>query len=231
MTTSSLPDPGSPLTAADAFADNARRFVTEALPNGIVYGVTTGRHSVAVDADESSGALTVRVNDHQGQSVEMTTTAEHLDADLRSMWRLVAAAGIQATPEEASGPGPRPRRKVRPTASSVLEFAARHLEHVGLHPGPWEWARDAQRGPATIPHALTLAVRQLDYGHRDAVGTAALGRLADFVNGRPVVVPTWWNATTGDYYRATVWNWGIAPRRTAAGAAAFLRGAAALAAA
>ncbi|MFD5610498.1 DUF6197 family protein [Kitasatospora sp. NPDC127060] len=224
MTTSPLPAPGGSL--ADAFADSARCFVTEALPNGIVYGVTPGRHSVAVDADESSGALTLRVNDHQGQSVEMTTTAKHLDADLPSMWRLVAVAGIRAAPAEPFRRGRRPRRRVRPTAASVLEFAADHLEHVGLHLGPWEWSRDAQRGPATIPHALNLAVRRLDHTQRAAVGTAALGLLADHVNGCPVVVPPWWNATTTDYHRATVWNWGTAPGRTAAAAAAFLRGAA-----
>ncbi|MET9396166.1 DUF6197 family protein [Kitasatospora sp. NPDC002965] len=225
-----FPDSAALRPTWDAFAQDVRRFVTEALPHGNVYGVTASGHSVAACADEARGTVSVRVNDHEGRAVETTTGPDGPGLDLPSLWVHVTEAGIRPAPPEPAEPGPRPRRHVRPTASSVLEFAAAHLQHVGLHPGPWDWARDARTGPATITHAVTLAVRQLGYNHRSSAGAAALGRLADRVHGCPVVVPPWWNASTEDYYRATVWNWGSAPGRTAAGAAAFLRGAAALAA-
>ncbi|MFD8708595.1 hypothetical protein ACFV1W_39465 [Kitasatospora sp. NPDC059648] len=66
MSSSSL-RPFGPLTAAAAFTADVQALTAEAMPHGLVFGVTSGRHSVVVRANRASGTATVRINDQEGR--------------------------------------------------------------------------------------------------------------------------------------------------------------------
>ncbi|MFE3505701.1 DUF6197 family protein [Kitasatospora sp. NPDC059146] len=220
--------PFGPLTAADTFTADVQALSAEAMTQGLIFGVTSGGHSVVARANRASRTATMRINDHAGRYAETTTAPDGDPSALRRPWSRVEELGVRPAPAEAPGRSGSPAR-VHPAVAALLESAADHLALVGLHQGGREWAQAPWTGPATVTHALAAAVRArrgLLREQRGALVDAALIVLADHVHGRPVVVPHWWRSGAQAYLRATVWNWGDARGRTTAGTVAFLRGAA-----
>ncbi|MFJ5120876.1 DUF6197 family protein [Kitasatospora sp. NPDC088548] len=214
------------------FVAEIHRLIDEAAPTGLLYAVTPTGHSVMVRRDNEQ--VTVRVYDSWGAKVEaseaVTTFVDGGTAGL--LWHRAVAEKLLT--EQLPTPTRRPRKLHSATPAGLLDFAADHLRHVGLHrtpPGRFEspWQGNQWTGPCTVPHAFHLALRVLrdtPCDDRDAVRDRAMRLLADCCHGGPAEVPDWWTGGTYSYLVSTVSNWGAAERRTADGAVEFLRAAA-----
>ncbi|MCC9309912.1 DUF6197 family protein [Kitasatospora sp. RB6PN24] len=219
-------------TARQSFTAEIHRLIGEAEPTGREFALTATGHSVMVQRAHEQ--VTVRVYDSQGARVEATEAASDFVADdtAGALWEQAVTLGLLT--EQVSGPTRRPRRLRAATPAGLLDFAADHLRHVGLHhspPGRFDspWRDNQWTGPCTVPHAFQLALRVLrdtPCEDRDAVRDRALRLLADRCNGAPVQVPNWWTGGAYSYLLSTVANWDAATGRTAAGAVEFLRAAA-----
>ncbi|MFJ5105316.1 DUF6197 family protein [Streptomyces sp. NPDC088554] len=121
------------------------------------------------------------------------------------------------------------------TPAAILEWAARHIEHVGIHQGPRLF--DGPGRTATLPcwprgalevaagHGRGAAGRTYDWDRIDRARDQAFGILAETVTGHPVDAdaPTAAKAR----HREAIDRWSSEPGRTAADAAHAFRTAAA----
>ncbi|MGC5260785.1 DUF6197 family protein [Streptomyces cyaneofuscatus] len=118
------------------------------------------------------------------------------------------------------------------TPAAILEWAARHIEHVGIHQGPrlFEgpgrtatlpcWPRGALQVAAG--HGRGAAGRTYDWDRIDRARDQAFGILAETLTGHPVDP-----AAAKALHREAIDRWSAEPGRTAADAARAFRTAAA----
>ncbi|MFH9295808.1 DUF6197 family protein [Streptomyces sp. NPDC017520] len=118
------------------------------------------------------------------------------------------------------------------TPASILEWAARHIEHVGIHQGPRLF--DGPGRTATLPcwprgalevaagHGRGTAGRTYDWDRIDRARDQAFAILAKVLTGHPVDP-----ATAKARHREAIDRWSAEPGRTAADAARAFRTAAA----
>ncbi|GAA3082700.1 DUF6197 family protein [Streptomyces rectiviolaceus] len=114
------------------------------------------------------------------------------------------------------------------TPAAILEWAARHIEHVGIHQGPRLFAGPGRT--ATLPcwprGALEVAAgRTYDWDRIDRARDQAYGILAETVTGHPVDADD--PAAAKARHREVIDRWSAEPGRTAADAARAFRAAAA----
>ncbi|KUO00020.1 DUF6197 family protein [Streptomyces caeruleatus] len=121
------------------------------------------------------------------------------------------------------------------TPAAILEWAARHIEHVDIHQGPHLFAGPGRT--ATLPcwprgalevaagHGRGAAGRRYDWDRIDRARDQAIGILAETLTGHPVDTdePT----ATKAQHREVIDRWSAEPGRTAADAARAFRTAAA----
>ncbi|MEU8887325.1 DUF6197 family protein [Streptomyces sp. NPDC048442] len=121
------------------------------------------------------------------------------------------------------------------TPAAILEWAACHIEHVGIHQGPRLF--DGPGRTATLPcwprgavqvasgHGRGAAGRTYDWDRIDRARDQAFGILAETFAGHPVQAddPT----TAKSLHRDVIDRWSAEPGRTAADAARAFRTAAA----
>ncbi|EHM30825.1 hypothetical protein SPW_0820 [Streptomyces sp. W007] len=121
------------------------------------------------------------------------------------------------------------------TPAAILEWAARHIEHVGIHQGPRLF--DGPGRTATLPcwprgalqvaagHGRGAAGRTYDWDRIDRARAQAFALLAGTLAGHPVDTddPT----AAKDLHREVIDRWSAEPGRTAADAARAFRTAAA----
>ncbi|MER5638267.1 DUF6197 family protein [Kitasatospora sp. NPDC002227] len=230
---SHTPNPAGKTTSnRQTFITEIHRLIDEAAPTGLLYAVTSTGHSVMVHRAEEQ--VTVRVYDSWGAKVEASQAVSFFVADVTAgvLWQQAVTEKLLT--DQLPVATRRPRKLHSSSPAGLLDFAADHLRHVGLHrtpPGRFDspWQGSQWTGPCTVPHAFQLALRVLrdtPCEDREAVRDQAMRLLADCCHGAPVQVPDWWTGGTYSYLVSTVSNWGAAERRTAAGAAEFLRAAA-----
>ncbi|MGW8333922.1 DUF6197 family protein [Streptomyces sp. NPDC055897] len=121
------------------------------------------------------------------------------------------------------------------TPASILEWAARHIEYVGIHQGP-----DLFDGPgrtATLPcwprgaldvaagHGRGAAGRTYDWDRIDRARDQAFALLAETLAGHPIQADD--PPTAKDLHRDVIDQWSAEPGRTAADAVRAFRTAAA----
>ncbi|QEU90537.1 DUF6197 family protein [Streptomyces kanamyceticus] len=121
------------------------------------------------------------------------------------------------------------------TPAAILEWAARHIEHVGIHQGPRLFAGPGRT--ATLPcwprgaldvaagHGRGAAGRTYDWDRINHARDQAFAILAETLAGHPVDadVPT----AARTLHREVIDRWSAEPGRTAADAARAFRTAAA----
>ncbi|MFF4509005.1 DUF6197 family protein [Streptomyces sp. NPDC001401] len=117
------------------------------------------------------------------------------------------------------------------TPAAILEWAARHIEHVGIHQGPRLFAGPGRT--ATLPcwprgalevaagHGRGAAGRTYDWDRIDRARDQAFGILAETLTGHPV------DPAAKALHREAIDRWSAEPGRTAADAAHAFRTAAA----
>ncbi|MET7319533.1 DUF6197 family protein [Streptomyces sp. NPDC005549] len=115
------------------------------------------------------------------------------------------------------------------TPAAILEWAARHIEHVGIHQGPHLFAGPGRT--ATLPcwprgalqvaagHGRGAAGRTYDWDRINRARDQAFGILAETLTGHPV--------DASARHREAIDRWSAEPGRTAADAAHAFRTAAA----
>ncbi|MFF5655153.1 DUF6197 family protein [[Kitasatospora] papulosa] len=121
------------------------------------------------------------------------------------------------------------------TPAAILEWAARHIEHVGIHQGPRLF--DGPGRTATLPcwprgalevaagHGRGAAGRTYDWDRIDRARDQAFAILAKVLTGRPVDADA--PAAAKARHREVIDRWSAEPGRTAADAARAFRIAAA----
>ncbi|MFD3961922.1 MULTISPECIES: DUF6197 family protein [Streptomyces] len=121
------------------------------------------------------------------------------------------------------------------TPAAILEWAARHIEHVGIHQGPHLF--DGPGRTATLPcwprgalqvaagHGRGAAGRTYDWDRIDRARDQAFGILAETLDGHPVDADD--PAAAKALHREVIDRWSAEPGRTAADAARAFRTAAA----
>lgn len=119
------------------------------------------------------------------------------------------------------------------TPAAILEWAARHIEHVGIHQGPRLFAGPGRT--ATLPcwprgalevaagHGRGAAGRTYDWDRIDRARDQAFGLLAAFLTGHPVDAGA---RAARALHREVIDRWSAEPGRTAADAARAFRAAA-----
>ncbi|MER5929717.1 DUF6197 family protein [Streptomyces sp. NPDC002054] len=119
--------------------------------------------------------------------------------------------------------------------AAILEWAARHIEHVGIHQGPRLF--DGPGRTATLPcwprgalqvaagHGRGAAGRTYDWDRIDRARDQAFGILAETLAGHPVRADD--PAASKALHRQVIDRWSAEPGRTAADAARAFRTAAA----
>lgn len=110
------------------------------------------------------------------------------------------------------------------TPAAILEWAARHIEHVGIHQGPRLF--DGPGRTATLPcwprGALQVAAGQTyDWDRIDRARDQAFALLAETLTGHPVDTDE--PAAAKTHHREVVDRWSAEPGRTAADAARAFR--------
>ncbi|NJQ04005.1 DUF6197 family protein [Streptomyces lonarensis] len=115
------------------------------------------------------------------------------------------------------------------TPAAILEWAARHIEHVGIYQGPRLFAGPGRT--ATLPcwprgaievaagHGRGTAGRTYDWNRIDRARNQAFAILAETLTGHPL--------ETTSLHRDAIDRWSAEPGRTAADAAHAFRAAAA----
>ncbi|MFJ4800151.1 DUF6197 family protein [Streptomyces murinus] len=123
------------------------------------------------------------------------------------------------------------------TSAAILEWAARHIEHVGIHQGPRLFAGPGRT--ATLPcwprgalevaagHGRGAAGRTYDWGRINHARDQAYGILAETLTGHPVDTA---DPAAKALHREVIDRWSAEPGRTAADVARAFRTAAARAA-
>ncbi|MEW1674859.1 DUF6197 family protein [Streptomyces noursei] len=121
------------------------------------------------------------------------------------------------------------------TPAAILQWAAHHIEHVGIHQGPHLFAGPGRT--ATLPcwprgalevaagHGRGAAGRTYDWDRIDRARDQAFGTLAETLTGHPVDADD--PATAKALHREAIDRWSAEPGRTAADAAHAFRTAAA----
>lgn len=121
------------------------------------------------------------------------------------------------------------------TPAAVLEWAARHIEHVGIHQGPRLF--DGPGRTATLPcwprgalqvaagHGRGAAGRTYDWDRIDRARDRAFAILAETLAGHPVQADD--STIAKALHRDVIDRWSAEPGRTAADAARAFRTAAA----
>ncbi|MFG3213864.1 DUF6197 family protein [Streptomyces tendae] len=121
------------------------------------------------------------------------------------------------------------------TPAAILEWAARHIEHVGIHQGPRLF--DGPGRTATLPcwprgallvaagHGRGAAGRTYDWDRIDRARGQAFALLAETLAGHPVDADE--PADARALHRTVIDRWSAEPGRTAADAARAFRTAAA----
>ncbi|MFJ9889488.1 DUF6197 family protein [Streptomyces sp. NPDC091287] len=121
------------------------------------------------------------------------------------------------------------------TPTAILAWAARHIEHVGIHQGPRLF--DGPGRTATLPcwprgavevaagHGRGAAGRTYDWDRIYRARDQAFAILAETVTGHPVDADD--PAAAKALHREAIDRWSAEPGRTAADAACALRTAAA----
>lgn len=124
------------------------------------------------------------------------------------------------------------------TPAAILEWAARHIEHVGIHLGPRLFAGPGRT--ATLPcwprgalevaagHGRGAAGRTYDWDRINQARDQAFAILAETLAGHPVDADE--PAAARARHREVIDRWSAEPGRTAADAARVFRTAAVLAA-
>ncbi|MFF8919468.1 DUF6197 family protein [Streptomyces sp. NPDC015032] len=113
------------------------------------------------------------------------------------------------------------------TPAAILEWAARHIEHVGIHQGPRLFAGPGRT--ATLPcwprGALEVAAgRTYGWDRIHRARDQAFGILAETLTGHPVDADE--QAAAKALHREVIDRWSAEPGRTAADAAHLFRTAA-----
>ncbi|MFF9346646.1 DUF6197 family protein [Streptomyces sp. NPDC014734] len=120
------------------------------------------------------------------------------------------------------------------TPAAILEWAARHIEHVGIHQGPHLFAGPGRT--ATLPcwprgalevaagHGRGAAGRTYDWDRIERARDQAFGILAETLTGHPVDADE--PAAANDLHRAAIDQWSAEPGRTSTDAARAFRAAA-----
>ena len=120
------------------------------------------------------------------------------------------------------------------TPAAILEWAARHIEHVGIHQGPRLFAGPGRT--ATLPcwprgalevaagHGRGAAGRTYDWDRIDRARDQAFSILAETLTGRPVGADE--PAAAKALHREVIDRWSAEPGRTATDAAHAFRAAA-----
>ncbi|MEU5792242.1 DUF6197 family protein [Streptomyces sp. NPDC047813] len=121
------------------------------------------------------------------------------------------------------------------TPAAILEWAARHIEHVGIHQGPHLF--DGPGRTATLPcwprgalqvaagHGRGAAGRTYDWDRIDRARDQAFALLAETLAGHPADADDPTDAKA--LHREVIDRWSAEPGRTAADAARAFRTAAA----
>ncbi|MEU9778584.1 DUF6197 family protein [Streptomyces sp. NPDC047968] len=121
------------------------------------------------------------------------------------------------------------------TPAAILEWAARHIEHVGIHQGPRLF--DGPGRTATLPcwprgalqvaagHGRGAAGRTYNWDRIDRARDQAFALLAETLAGHPVDADD--RTTARALHREVIDRWSAEPGRTAADAARAFRTAAA----
>ncbi|OKK02368.1 hypothetical protein AMK26_22110 [Streptomyces sp. CB03234] len=124
------------------------------------------------------------------------------------------------------------------TPAAILEWAARHIEHVGIHQGRRLFAGPGRT--ATLPcwprgalevaagHGRGAAGRTYDWDRINHARDQAFGLLAETLTGHPIEADE--PASAKALHREVIDRWSAEPGRTAADAAHAFRTAAARAA-
>ncbi|GAA2951308.1 DUF6197 family protein [Streptomyces enissocaesilis] len=120
------------------------------------------------------------------------------------------------------------------TPAAILEWAARHIEHVGIHQGTRLFAGPGRT--ATLPcwprgalevaagHGRGAADRTYDWDRIDLARVQAFAILAETLTGHPVAAD---DPAAKALHREAIDRWSSEPGRTAADAAHAFRTAAA----
>ncbi|MDX3387560.1 DUF6197 family protein [Streptomyces niveiscabiei] len=117
------------------------------------------------------------------------------------------------------------------TPAEILEWAARHIEHVGIHQGPRLF--DGPGRTVTLPcwprgalevaagHGRAPAGRRYDWDRIHRARDEAFGILAETLTGSPVTAAE--PAAAKALHREVIDRWSAEPGRTAADAARAFR--------